>query len=89
MVFYNCRRDSSRKLKEAAGLFSVHFGTDAHSIPQKPDPFLRGSSCAEVLPQHMKLEQVGPSVVSKTAGALLPSPLKNVLLPLHDSRFFF
>lgn len=70
-------------------MFSLHFGTDAHSISQKPDSFPRGSPRAEFLPQCVKVAQAGPSVVSYTASALLPPPLKNMLLPLHSNRFFF
>lgn len=88
-VICNCRRDASRKLREALGLFSLHFGTDTRSISQKPDSFLRGSPRAEFLPQCVKVAQAGPSVVSYTASALLPPPLKNMLLPLHSNRLLF
>lgn len=88
-VICNCRRDASRKLREALGLFSLHFRTDTLSISQKPDSFPRGSPCAEFLPQCIKVAQAGPSVVSYTTSALLPPPLKNMLLPLHSNRFFF
>lgn len=88
-VIYNCRRDSSRKFREAAGLFFLHFGADAHSIPRKPDSFPRGSPRAEVLLQCVKVAQAGPSMGSYTTSGLLPPSLKNVLLPLHRNRFFW